>query len=173
MAVDETKRLVGNRAGLGILQTLESMQQRLTSIEQELKQLREETRQFREEAKQYREEAKQYREGARQFREEARQFHKEARQDHGFAIWAGVFELIYGIPYGHGKLISRRSKVVRLVNARADLTLLDSKNTEDLRKCNAIIKFWKTAIDSEYDPEGIFRIPAVADMYDSLMRPLK
>ncbi|EFE33028.1 uncharacterized protein ARB_00115 [Trichophyton benhamiae CBS 112371] len=200
MAVDETKRLVGNRAGLGILQTLESMQQRLTSIEQELKQLREETRQFREEAKQYREEAKQYREGARQFREEARQFHKEARQDHGvtyehhirtwmllrgpiyksrdldilrflanndafqFAIWAGVFELIYGIPYGHGKLISRRSKVVRLVNARADLTLLDSKNTEDLRKCNAIIKFWKTAIDSEYDPEGIFRIPAVADM---------
>ncbi|GBF61707.1 hypothetical protein TMEN_4220 [Trichophyton mentagrophytes] len=184
MVVDETKRLVGNRAGLGILQTLESMQQHLASIDQELKQFREE---------------------ARQFREEARERHimtwmllrsplyKRNAVAHGgsilvdldilrflangdaseFAIWTSGFESIYGMPYSHGKLISRESKMVLLADARADLKLLD--NFEDYRraylpKCDAIIKLWKAAIDNGQDPEGVFRTPAVAGMFDDLMR---
>ncbi|EGE04356.1 hypothetical protein TEQG_03559 [Trichophyton equinum CBS 127.97] len=91
-----------------------------------------------------------------------------------FAIWTGGFESIYSMPYSHGKLISRESKMVQLADARADLKLLD--NFEDdyrrayLPKCDAIIKLWKAAIDNGQDPEGVFRTPAVAGMVNDLMR---
>ncbi|KDB27543.1 hypothetical protein H109_00704 [Trichophyton interdigitale MR816] len=196
MVVDETKRLVGNRAGLGLLQTLQSMQQHLASIDQELKQ-------FREEARQYSKEAKQFREEARQFREEARERHimtwmllrsplyKRNAVAHGgsilvdldilrfltngdaseFSIWTGGFESIYGMPYSHCKLISRESKMVQLADARADLKLLDIFEDDYRRaylpKCDAIIKLWKAAIDNGQDPEGVFGTPAVAGIMRS------
>ncbi|EGD91276.1 hypothetical protein H112_01072 [Trichophyton rubrum D6] len=162
------------------------MQQRLVSVEQELKQFHEETKQYYGETKQYYGEA--YKNHIPTWMLLRGPIYKSphggsvlvdldilrflANNDASeFAMWAGGFELIYGMSYSHGKFISRGSKMVRLADTRADLKLLD--NQACLPKCDAIIRLWKAATDNGQDPEGVFRTPAVAGMYDNLMRSFR
>ncbi|EGD95307.1 hypothetical protein TESG_02794 [Trichophyton tonsurans CBS 112818] len=165
IAVDETKRLVGNGAGLELLDTLESMKRRVDFLEQSAKQSGEMH--------------------IRTMMALRKPVYKAPGGTLTFYdlspmtllsfiyVWAGGFEKIYGLPYSYGKLISPGSKIVALADARADLKLLvafkDCRQT-CLPKRDAIIRLWKAAIDTKQDPEGVFRTPAVTELYDRIMR---
>ncbi|KAM5463530.1 hypothetical protein MferCBS49748_005882 [Microsporum ferrugineum] len=78
-------------------------------------------------------------------------------------LWASGFERLYGMSYDYGKRISRGSKMVALANTRCDLQLLDAFQSDraNISQCDAIIRLWKSAIDTQRDPEGVFELPAV------------
>lgn len=178
--VDETKRLVGNTAGLELLDTLECMKRRLASVEQSVKQseekhirtmitLRKPLYQSPSPVSRHRRNAVAHG-GSVLLDLDILRF--LANDTSEFGGWSGRFKDIYGLPYSYGKLISPGSKMVALADARADLELLvafEGYRPACLPKCDAIIRLWKAAIDTEQDPEGVFGTPAVMEMYDKIM----
>ncbi|EFQ96754.1 hypothetical protein MGYG_08678 [Nannizzia gypsea CBS 118893] len=91
-----------------------------------------------------------------------------------FTKWAVGFEDIYGLPFRYVETLSEGSRMVTLLNIRADVLLLDvyssydqSENIE--QQCKSVLRQWKVAVDSERDPEGIFDGAAVLSMYDKIV----
>ncbi|EEQ30017.1 uncharacterized protein MCYG_02836 [Microsporum canis CBS 113480] len=149
MVVDESKRLVGNEAGLALLAEEQSRQsdekhrlsdERLISVLMKLETYL-----------------------------SASQPNVPVQTE--YELWASGFEWLYGMSYDYGKRISRGSKMVALANTRCDLQLLDAfqSNRANISQRDAIIRLWKSAIDTQRVPEGVFELPAVIRMYNKII----